>query len=576
MAFAFGAPDPRKTNTGADRSSVHNYFGAIPVGLQSEVYNLAKLLLRDVAFMVPRYQRPYSWTEEHIGKLIQDLRRAWERHGAFYFIGHFVFVRTETTQLHIADGQQRLATLTMILAYVRERLGGRGDFYQALICKPDGAPRLRLRPADSDFFAQYVQQPGRFYDLAQVESAATDSQAAISMGAEVIANALADMTAADLENFAKFICRCALFDVIEADEPGGAAIVFTTVNDRGLDLSAADLMKSALLERAAMSEADKDQAALDWESLEDRLGRGAFGELLDLTPTIFGGELLAPGDLGAFVQTLYARQSVEVFLRDWLPRHGQALFEIRNECVGGPHAYEINRRIKCLKQLKDQTWLPVAVSFLANHGRDHDKTRLFFRGLDLIAFCVLLSAVRSEAREARWKRAILADGDPKKLFDEEHGCLTLRPAERAALVARLGQPFRRDKAKESEKRKLILIRINACLPGGDAVSRDADISVEHILPVKGGPDWNDKFTEKERDAYAHLIGNWTLVTADQNRRCGNKGFAHKRKIFFEEGAPMRAVTRTLERVQEWDADAIDARLDEFRIALFLDWGLRRD
>jgi len=528
-----------------------------------------------MTMMVPRYQRPYSWTEEHIGKLIQDLRRAWERNGSFYFIGHFVLVRTNNNEWHVADGQQRLATLTMFFAYVRDRLGARGgDWFHELIRMHDGRPRLRLRPADEAFFREYVQTPGRMADLAQLEETATDSQGALSVGAEVIASALLELTVEQLESFAKFTCRCALFDVIEADDPGGAAGVFATVNNRGLDLSAADLMKSSLLERARMSEAEKDRAALAWEDLEDRLGREAFGQLLELTPSIFQREeFLAPGDLGAFTEALAERAAVEEFLGDWLPRHGKALIDIRGEDVGGPFAHEINRRIRCMKLLIDQTWLPLAVSFLADYGEDHEKTRAFFRGVDLIAFATMFTAVRVDVRESRWKRALQAGGDPKKLFDEEHGALTLRKTERERLVERIGAPYKGEKAKEAEKRKLILIRINACLPGGEALTRSMDLTVEHILPVKGGPDWDGKFTPERRAVYAHLIGNWTLVSHSQNQRCGNRGFAHKHKIYMEQGSPNFAVTRMLDRVQDWNDREIESRLIDMQAALFRDWGL---
>ncbi|MGE3142193.1 MAG: DUF262 domain-containing protein [Hyphomonadaceae bacterium] len=555
------------------RKRVTDFFGAQPGGLRSEVLNLAGLLSREAPLMVPRYQRPYTWTEEEVGKLIQDLRRAWEREGSYYFIGHFVLVRTEKNEWQIADGQQRIATMTMILAYIRERLQNRGEFFQALILGAGGKPRVRLRQIDAPFYYEYVQTPGNFYDLPKIEGVRNDAQACLCQAAEVICEGLADMNDVELERFAKFVCRAALFDVIEADEPGGAAIVFTTVNDRGRDLSAADLMKSALLDRAQMSEEEKDAAATVWEELEDRLNRKTFGELLELTPQMFAGEtILAPGDLGAFVQSLHQHVGVEKFLRDWLPRHGQALFEIKNECVGGAHGGEINRRIGSLKLLRDQSWLPLAVSFLANHADDDEKTRQFFRGLDLIAFSVLLTAVRPETLPRRWKRARAAQGDEKKLFSPTDGALTLRDAERRALIERLGKPFKRDQKKDADKRRILLMRINACLEDGEALTREHDLTVEHILPVKGGPAWEAAFAEDLLDC-AHLIGNWTLITFDQNQRCGAAGFAAKKTIFFEPQSPTWAVTRTLADVDEWNPVKIQQRREKFVGALFKDWGL---
>ncbi|MBI1187352.1 MAG: DUF262 domain-containing protein [Alphaproteobacteria bacterium] len=552
-----------------------DFFGAQPGGLTSSVMNLTRFLSGDTRLFVPRYQRPYSWTEEHVGKLIQDFMRAWKRGGALYFIGEIVLVRYGPDEWHIADGQQRLTTLTMFLAYLRDRLSEHKDRFQRMIAVREGRPRVRLRPADEAFFHFHVQTPDRFAGLAELDETATDSQGCMSVAAEVISNALVDLTREELVDLARFACGKVLFNVTRAEDPSIAALVFGTLNNRGQEISKADLMKSALLDRARMSEEEKDRAALQWEDMEDRLGRAAFGQLLEITPTIFQGnhELLAPGDLGAFTQSLEERDAVELFLTDWLSRHGQALIDILGESVKGPHAYEINRRIRCLKMLIEQTWLPMAVSFMANHGHEHDKARAFFRGVDLIAFATMFTAVRVDQREKRWKDAITADGDAKALFDDKTGVFSLTPGERQRLGERIGAPFKGERAREAEKRKLILMRINACLPGGETFARGADLTVEHILPVKGGPEWDELYTPEERAVYAHLVGNWTLISHAQNQRCGNRGFAFKRRIYFEEGSPVYAVTRMIERVQDWPRREIDRRTGDVQAVLFRDWGL---
>jgi hypothetical protein len=577
MPPPFGGEPPKRDER---RDRVLNYFGARPDGLRSEVCNLAGLLTREHALMIPPYQRPYTWTEEHVDKLIQDLRHAWKRGGTYYFIGHFVLVETDKNEWQIADGQQRLATMTMIFAYVRDQLKNCEDFYQALITSgEEKRPRIRLRPKDEEFFYEYVQTRGQFSKLYALDNVTVESQARMCAAAEVIKAALQEMSNTELEAFAKFICRCALFDVIQAHEAGGAALVLATRNDRGMELSHADLMKFALLDGARMSEAEKEAAAREWEDLEDDLGRAPFGDLLKIVPIMFSGDpILAPGDLNAFVQYLFGHSSVELFLRDWLPRHGKALLDVQRESVGGPHGAEINRRLRCLKQLKDQNWLPLAVSFLASHHREHDKVRRFFRGVDLIAFGALLGAVRPESREARWKRALAAKGDEAKLYHPKTGPLCLHEfdaetSERDRFIERLGATFKRDHKRDAEKRALLLIRINACLPGGEALVREPGLTVEHILPVRGAGAWDSYFTEEQRAVYPHLIGNWTLIRREQNQMCGAKSFDEKKTIFFMQGYPVYAITRMLERVTEWNPREIESRRQTFQSALFQDWGI---
>ena len=92
---------------------------------------------RKAGLKVPRYQRPYTWSEREVRELIQDLWRAYKRGASFYFIGQIVLVKNSQGKLEISDGQQRLATLTMILGYVRDRLPGRAKLYQSLIMDGD-------------------------------------------------------------------------------------------------------------------------------------------------------------------------------------------------------------------------------------------------------------------------------------------------------------------------------------------------------------------------------------------------------------------------------------------------------
>ncbi|MBL8548881.1 MAG: DUF262 domain-containing protein [Hyphomonadaceae bacterium] len=561
------------------REEILRMIGAMPTGLRSMICNMATFLTQGVVFSVPPFQRPYSWSEEHVEKLIQDLLNNWIRNGNFYYIGHLVVIASaRVSEYRIADGQQRLATITMILAYVRDRLQERGAFLQALITD---LGRIKLRPKDEGFFQEFVQTPGNFSRLAGLENAeALESQVRMCAAAETITTALEDMTVDELERFAKFICRAALFNVTYCDEPGGAALIFKTVNDSGLELSYADLLKFALLENAeGMSDEAKEEAARKWEALEDKLGREAFGELLLMAPLMFSGTpIRAPGDLMAFAQHLFAHSSVQSFLTEWLPAHGAALIAVLREEITGPHAEEINRRIACLKLLKDQTWRPLVVSFLANHGHEAAKLKRFVRGVDLIAFGALLGSVRPEARELRWTRALAAGGDEAKLFNSKDGPLALNDnvkgmSERDRFVERLGATFKREHKRDSEKRCLLLIRINACLPGGEVLKRLQGLTVEHILPAKGGAAWSGAFTASELQFYPHVLGNWTLVQHEQNVAAGAKAFAEKKAVYLDKQYPIHAITRLLEGTSEWTPREINLRTQQFQKALFDDWGI---
>src|SRR5688572_23998500 len=79
-------------------------------------------LLRDGRLMVPPNQRSYAWEERHVSDLLQDLNDAISKEGDEYFLGAVVLISSETGIPTIADGQQRLATVTILISRIRDRL----------------------------------------------------------------------------------------------------------------------------------------------------------------------------------------------------------------------------------------------------------------------------------------------------------------------------------------------------------------------------------------------------------------------------------------------------------------------
>jgi hypothetical protein len=552
-------------------------FGVAPPGLTASIANLEGVLAGPLPLRVPAYQRPYTWTQVEVSVLIEDLRLAFLREAPFYFIGHIVVVRNGRGDLEIADGQQRLATLTMLLAHVRDRLPLFAAQYQHMIQAQDmplAPPRLRLREADAPFFLKYVQTEGGARVPPPEDMLHTDSQELMREAIETIIQSLEPLADADLDRFARFICRNATFDVIQADERGAAATVFATMNNRGRALSGPDIMKQELLERAELPAEEAEAVARQWEALEDQLGRAAFAELIsDLMPIILTGEpVRAPGDLNVVRLAIMKHMTPAQFLRDWLPRHGDALARVRSaDVTAGVHTLEVNRRIRCMLLLPETLWLAPAVAFVADRrGPWTDADLRFFIRLERLAFASFLNAVKSDRRESRFAR-VLQPGPGGMRFFGENRALELTPGERADLIARLEASFTRD----SGRRKTMVLRLNAALPDGIALCFEDGVSVEHVLPLKPGADWHDDFPDPvERKRCASLMGNFVLLTHEQNRRAANKPYAVKREIYFDSafGAP-HALTKDIAGIERWTPAVIAARQTRMMQALKADWEL---
>jgi uncharacterized protein with ParB-like and HNH nuclease domain len=95
------------------------------VNIHGAEYPLAKIYSNDFLFSVPLYQRPYAWTTEHAGELLDDLLTFMGDSADPiedlnpYFLGSVVLIKGDGPEAEIVDGQQRLTTLTILLAVLR-------------------------------------------------------------------------------------------------------------------------------------------------------------------------------------------------------------------------------------------------------------------------------------------------------------------------------------------------------------------------------------------------------------------------------------------------------------------------
>lgn len=543
-------------------------FGETPLGLNSQIINIAAVLTRKPALKVPRYQRPYTWSDREVRQLIQDLWRAAERKATFYFIGQIVLVKNRG-KLEISDGQQRLATLTMLFAYVRDRLPGRAKNYQALIMDGDHA-RLILRDDDINFYRGFVQEAGKMAELAKHIETGVDSKDMLVLAAQTIHDELGDVEDHKLDTFMSYVARACTLNVVDADERGCAQTVFNSLNMRGSPLSGADIIKSDLIENSNFSGTEADAAARKWEQTEDMFRREDFAVLLDMMPFLLTGEqLLSPGDLAAFRGAIEKSGGVRTFLFDQLPRYAQALRAIFSNAVEvGPHSTEVNRRIALMKQVEKWDWAPPALAFLAHHSGQHERARRFFQALDAFTFACELSVIDSRKQERRYAHMVKHVGDDRQLYSEKG--LELNDTEHRKFIATLNRSRKRDRL-----RRLLLMRLEAALPGGHLLAMTDDVTVEHILPKANAGWWVERFPDPLRRAdAANLLGNQILVTFEQNKLADTRPYPEKRKIFFNTpGAPIHALTKDIASIDDWTYDAIERRQERLVRTLCADWGL---
>ena len=157
--------------------------------LEAHEVPLSKVFSSDYEFAIPDYQRPYTWGIEQATQLLDDLYDAVDRNpDEPYFLGSVVLVKdANVPQAEVIDGQQRLTTLTILLAVLRELSDDEKDYLDKLIWEPGdpiqdlaSRPRIRLRRRDEDFFRKHVQDRGGLAVLEAGVAPANDAQEQIA------------------------------------------------------------------------------------------------------------------------------------------------------------------------------------------------------------------------------------------------------------------------------------------------------------------------------------------------------------------------------------------------------------
>ena len=81
---------------------------------------LGKVFTPDYQFTIPSFQRAYIWKTEHILQLVNDLHEACKTPDTPYFLGSLILVREGGNRFSVIDGQQRLVSLSIIIATLRD------------------------------------------------------------------------------------------------------------------------------------------------------------------------------------------------------------------------------------------------------------------------------------------------------------------------------------------------------------------------------------------------------------------------------------------------------------------------
>lgn len=547
--------------------------------------NLGKLFTDEYEFVIPEYQRPYTWGVEHAVQLFVDLQEALERNlDEPYFLGSIVLVKdAQSPRAEVIDGQQRLVTLTLLLAVLRdivEEPGLRKDIHER-VEKPAvewegklAKPRLTLRRRDIDFFYQYVQQRDGTEDIVQLSNniAVTEAQRAIRDNVKALREQLFDWTGGDLANLYKMLRDRTMLVVVSTPDLNSAYRIFNVMNARGLPLLPSDIFKSQVI--GEISESSRREYADRWESLEQKLGREEFGTLFSYIYAILSRGYVARNLLSEFPEQILSKWQGEAFIDEVLEPYVRADMRLRaQDFHGGSPWKSVNHWLKWLNQLKNSDWCPVALWALKEHGDDPKFLNEFFEKLERLAASMLVRQLHRNVRLTRYmallKQLIAGHGLHSTEFE-------LNEDEKKVTREQLnGEIY---PSSSTEMPKYVLLRLDSILADDPGVSYDhKTISIEHVLPQnpKESSQWLEWFSDDEREQWTHRLGNLVLLNKRKNSRARNYDFDYKKKSYFlKNGVSVFALTTGVLQETKWTPNVVMRRHTELIRLLEDAWKLR--
>lgn len=542
-------------------------------------------LLKQQRLAVPAYQRPYTWELEHVKELFKDIIDAKRKGSEQYFLGTVVLTNKDGSLKSIIDGQQRIVTTSILISAVRNYFSEKNDVARAgkltedYISNADlrtmnPSPRVLILPEDQSFYNEYV------VDVPHIGVRApknlSDTQRRLFYAIKEARTTIDSFTRLskdpdnDLFDIIDFIEKKVVLVYLDVGNESNAYVIFEVLNDRGLDLTVADLLKNYVFSMAGKESLASCQSK--WKDMTTLISN-ANGE----------------GDIKTFIR------------HDWISRNG---------LVREKNLYD---EIK--KNVKDEKTVSIYVDNLLNsaniysslsnstadmwseYSEDVRKGIALFSIANITQVRPLLISVFSKFSKKEINKAIpmlaswsvrflicgaggsgvLEDNYAQKAKDVFDGKIkTARDLCESFDIVPTDVQFEKD-FSSSKVSKVPLARwylseleMEKTKNLEKITNPDTlQVNLEHVLPQN--PDLSWSIPQKIATKYVNMIGNLALMDAKSNSIIGNSSFSQKKPHFLSSSFEL---TKEIGNKEKWGVEEIEERQKELAKLAVKRWKIK--
>jgi len=526
--------------------------------MQASETKLRQLIEGEKQYVIPLFQRPYSWSEKQWKTLWTDvLEQSRHNDGRPHFFGSIVTTPAKSVPQGVGkylliDGQQRITTIQVFLAAIRDaafrlgdtRLRDRIDGQYLINAYEENDERLKVLPTQDDRAAyraiirkddipeNRLRTCYHFF-LSRLEKLPVDQLDPIHLA---VVNRLSLVS-------------------ITCDEHDNPHLIFESLNAKGEKLTPADLIRNFLLMQIHVGHQERLFGTL-WLPIQHALGT-------DLTEFVRHylmkeGKILKEADIYFELKDRLANSTpaqAEAFLRE-LYRHGMFYAKFVNPTRESD--VELSERLDRLRRLK----FTVAYPFLLRVFDASDSNLIsrdqLLQTLDILeAFLIRRSICNMPTNQLRRMLPPVFDaagGAGPGFIDGLRNQLGGKrcPNDETFATAIATEPLY-SSAEKNARLRLILERLDRA-SGHKELADLSGAQIEHVMPQTLTPQWLEELgesTEEQSAKVLHTLGNLTLTK--YNSELSNKPYKAKRKEFV--GSHFE-LNRYFADVERWSPDAV--------------------
>ncbi|WP_445176694.1 DUF262 domain-containing protein [Microcoleus sp.] len=543
--------------------------------LDTRTTSFGDLMSNGKIYRVPPFQRDYSWTEENWEDLWQDILMLHNNLSVSHYMGAIVLQSSTTAdkEFTVIDGQQRLATLSIIAVAVIEKIRQlveqnvqpEANRERQEILKRtylgDRDPRslrysskLFLNENNDDFYQSNLinlRKPLNIRALSKSNQLLWEAFDYFSKELEKLPDIFQDG-----EKLTAFlgdtVAQRLLFIQISVEDELNAYTVFETLNARGLELTSTDLLKNYLFSLFKGPD-DLKAAQRQWKHIINMVQMEDFPAFLRYYLSLNHSRV--------------RRERLFKLVRESVKKAQQA-FDLLDElenfsslfvALGNPNdefwrdTPKNQPYIRALNLFRVKQVYPTLFAAYQKFSPE-DFTRLLKLVVAISFRYSIVSSLNPNDLESLYNKAALDITSGKitgtrQVFDE------LRP------VYVKDEKFQQDFSllsisTKGQKRKLVgYIFCNLEADASGIEVNEESFSIEHILPEKPTDDWRENFTEIQIEDMVYRLGNLTLLEPSFNRDIGQKKYSIKVEKYQQS---VYALTKNI-LAEDWTPDAIAAR-----------------